>query len=60
MNQVPSPSPSTYLVVDGRTGEIVGRFKNKRRARGRRDKLDLQYGAVRYGVREVPASISQR
>ncbi|MCZ4315141.1 hypothetical protein O4H66_17175 [Comamonadaceae bacterium G21597-S1] len=42
-------------VIDRQSGEVVGQYQSKRRARNRRDALDLQYGAVRYMVREVPA-----
>lgn len=42
-----------YQVIDRQTGAVVGTFKNKQVARNTRDRLDLQYGAVRYSVREV-------
>ena len=42
-----------YQVIDVRTQQVVGTFKNKRAARSKRDSLDLAYGAVRYTVREV-------
>ena len=45
-----------YQVIDSRTGQVVGTYANKQRARNRRDALDLQYGAVRYSVREVIAA----
>lgn len=45
----------TYQVIDRHTGTIVGTFKSKQAARNKRDRLDLQYGAVRYSVREVAA-----
>lgn len=44
-----------YQVVDTRTAQVVGTFKNKQRARNKRDRLDLAYGAVRHFVREVQA-----
>lgn len=44
-----------YEVIDRRTGKVVGSYTNKTRARSRRDALDMQYGAVRYMVREVAA-----
>jgi hypothetical protein len=44
-----------YQVIDNRTGQVVGTFKNKNAARNKRDRLDMAYGAVRYSVREVAA-----
>lgn len=41
-----------YQVVDGKSGAVVGVYRCKVRARRRRDRLDLEYGAVRYRVRE--------
>lgn len=46
---------ATYQVIDTRTQQVVGTFKNKQSARNKRDRLDLAYGAVRYSVREVQA-----
>ena len=46
---------STYQVIDRQTQQVVGTFKNKQAARNKRDRLDLQCGAVRYMVREVAA-----
>ena len=42
-----------YVIIDTHTNKIVGRYKYKDagRARARRDKLDLEYGAVRYQTR---------
>lgn len=43
-----------YEVYDRKTGEKVsGPYATAKRARGVRDKKDLEYGAVRYGVRPV-------
>lgn len=42
-----------YLVIDTRTDAVVGRYKNRNRARNRADKLDNAYGAYRYTVRPV-------
>lgn len=40
-----------YRVIDMKTGQQVGaNYLNVSRARARRDKLDLQYGAIRYRV----------
>ena len=45
-----------YRVIDTRTQRPVGKpYKSASRARNRRDKLDLQYGAVRYIVQPVIA-----
>jgi hypothetical protein len=43
-----------YIVVDRKTGEQVGKpYSNKNRARSRVDKLDNDYGAYRYAVKEI-------
>ena len=47
--------PVGYRVVDGQTGEQVGKtysYANRSRARAQADKLDNAYGAYRY--RAVP------
>lgn len=45
-----------YEVIDRQTGLRVGApYTSAQRARSRRDKLDLMYGAVRYMVRMVQA-----
>lgn len=45
-----------YEVIDRQTGARVGGvYATAQRARSRRDKLDLAYGAVRYMVRMVQA-----
>ena len=46
----------TYQVIDRQTGAVVGTFTNKARARAKRDRLDMAYGAVRYFVRIVGAA----
>lgn len=46
---------NTYEVVDRQTGKVVGTYTNGKRARSRRDKLDLAYGACRYMVRVIYA-----
>lgn len=40
-----------YDVVDLQTGVVIGTYATRKRARSKADKLDLIYGAVRYGVR---------
>jgi hypothetical protein len=47
---------TTYEVVDRMTGRVVSRpYTDRNRARRRADRLDLEYGAIRYYVREVVA-----
>ena len=46
----------TYQIIDRHTGRLVGTYTNKTRAYNRADKLDLEYGAVRYSVRRVEAA----
>lgn len=40
----------TYQVIDTRTGNVMGNYSSKVRATRKADKLDLQYGAIRYAV----------
>jgi hypothetical protein len=43
-----------YMVIDLQTGFQVGRpCKSRRAAQRRADRLDQQYGAVRYAVRST-------
>jgi hypothetical protein len=42
---------SRYEVYDPKTGDVIGDYKTPKRARRVADKKDLEYGAVRYGVR---------
>lgn len=43
-----------YQVIDRKTGQNVGKpYSNKKRAKSRAEKLDLDYGAYRYGVKEI-------
>lgn len=45
----------TWIVIDTKTGaKVAGPFKSKTRAHRKADKLDLEYGAICYAVREVP------
>lgn len=44
-----------YQVIDKQTGKVVGTYQDAKRARNRRDRLDLQYGAIRYYVNRVEA-----
>lgn len=46
--------PTKYQIIDRHTGLQVGAdYTDKKRARSRRERLDLEYGGYRYGVREV-------
>lgn len=49
---------ATYVVIDGRTGEVVYRTTYRHRTRARRlaDRKDLEWGAVRYFCRVLAAS----
>lgn len=42
-----------YQVIDKQTGKVIGSYQDRKRARRKADKLDLEYGAIRYYVREV-------
>ena len=42
-----------YAVIDNKTGATVSTHADARRARAKRDRLDLAYGAVRYSVRRI-------
>ena len=43
---------TTYQLIDTQTQKVIATYSyaQRNRARARRDKLDLQYGAVRYIV----------
>lgn len=43
----------TYAIIDTRTGGVVGMYLSSKRARNRADKLDFEYGAIRYRVVRV-------
>ena len=47
---------TTWEIIDGYTGWRVGKpYTSLNRAHRKADKLDLEYGAVRYSVRRVQA-----
>lgn len=49
-----------YIIIDRQTGLQVGKpYANRNRARTRVDKLDMQYGAVRYMVKLVNVEAAQ-
>lgn len=41
-----------YIVYNAKTEEIKGRYKSKKSARNRRDKLDNEYGGYIYAIKE--------
>lgn len=46
---------TTYQLIDNQTGRVLATYTyaQRHRARNRRDRLDAQYGAVRYILRPV-------
>lgn len=46
----------TYQVIDIRTKQVVKTYADRKTARRAADRLDLQYGAVRYIVKAVEAA----
>jgi hypothetical protein len=42
-----------YEVYDHKTKQIIGTYKTLHAASNKANKLDLEYGAVRYGFRRV-------
>lgn len=48
-----------YQVIDSRTGLVMGTYSTRVRASRKADKLDLQYGAIRYSVRPVSMGVAQ-
>ena len=45
---------TVYQIIDIKTGyQIGGDYTNRRRASNRANKLDLEYGAIRYTVKTV-------
>jgi len=49
----------THEVIDKHTGKSVGKYRSSRKAHHAADKKDLQYGAIRYGVRPIKKEQSQ-
>lgn len=47
------PLPKTHEVIDCHSGRPVGSYSSRRRASNAADRLDLDYGAVRYIVRRL-------
>lgn len=46
---------TTYELIDTQTKKVIATYSyaQRNRARNRRDKLDLQYGAVRYILKPI-------
>ena len=46
---------TTYQLIDTKTQKVIATYSyaQRNRARARRDKLDLQYGAIRYIVKPI-------
>lgn len=46
---------TTYQLIDTHTGAVIATYAyaQRNRARNRRDRLDSQYGAIRYILRPV-------
>ena len=42
-----------YQVFNRRTGEVIGTYASKQRARNTRDRKDSEYGAYAHAIREV-------
>ncbi len=42
-----------YQVIDGQTEEVIGQYETSFYAYRRADKLDNDYGAVRYYVKRI-------
>jgi hypothetical protein len=47
-----------YMVIDGRTDSVIGKYRSVKRARNKRDKLDNEYGGYRYFVKEVETQMN--
>ena len=48
-----------YQIIDRHTDAIVATRMTRARARLKADRLDLEYGAIRYFVREAPPVLFQ-
>lgn len=49
----PAPAMKPYIIVDTKTQQTVAHCATRVRAMNKADKLDLEYGAVRYVIRYV-------
>lgn len=60
LSEIESTPGAKYEVYDRRDGRKVGGpYSTRQRARSVRDKKDLEYGAVRYGIREVQPQLNE-
>ena len=51
-----------YQVINIRTKDVVGSYSTRKAAQRRADKMDLEYGAINYAVKNtefVPAQVKQ-
>jgi hypothetical protein len=42
-----------YQVIDRQTGNVMGTYSSRTSASRKADKLDLEYGAIRYAVKAI-------
>jgi len=42
-----------YQVIEIGTGRVIAEYSTRKRASTKSDKLDLEYGAIKYGVKVV-------
>lgn len=42
-----------FQVIDRQSGKVMGTYKTRSMAIRRADKLDIQYGAIRYYVKSI-------
>ncbi len=49
-------APVRYDIVDSKTGTVIASLLTRKRASAKADRLDAQYGAVRYIVKAVYAA----
>lgn len=43
----------TYQVIELGTERLIGEYKSLKRARNKANKLDIEYGAIKYFVKRV-------
>lgn len=51
--QTTEQQPQKWEIFDRIDRRVIGVYTDKRRARNRADRLDLEYGAIRYSVRPL-------
>ena len=42
-----------FHVIDSKNGDIIGKYKTRKRASQKVDRMDIEYGAYRYYVKPV-------